>query len=41
MRGWWDAYRQAPDDDILEDDVMQIAQLLGLSVSGAGTGSNG
>ena len=38
---WKRAYRQEPDDDTLEDDVIAAAQLLGLSVNQPGTGSNG
>ena len=41
MQEWWRAHRQAPGDDILQDDVIEIARLLGLSVNAAGTGSNG
>ena len=41
MMEWWRAHRQAPGDDILQDDVIEIARLLGLSVNAAGTGSNG
>ena len=41
MQEWWRAHRQAPGDDILQDDVIEIARLLGLSVNTAGTGSNG